>query len=213
MAALTGILREPQRALSERSRLVEPTRLEYGLALQRDEEGVDADQADRRVLVDRLLEERKRVSQPARRCVGRPQPHADQREPERDVADSAQLKPSLERHDAGVHLAAPERDDAEAERRDDEVERMRGALGGDHGLVGAPASLGELAQLDTAPDQPGAGEHRREARLPEALSRALAGQLVDVRAEDVDAPSVFTKRIVGLPEPEVRGHAQREIAE
>src|SRR5439155_1744811 len=114
---------------------------------------------------------------------------------------------------AGVHVAAPQRDDAEAERRDDEVERMRGALGDDHGLVGTPASLGKLAQLDTAPDQPGAGEHRWEARLPEALSRALAGQLVDVRAEDVDAQAILAERVVGLAEPEVRRHAQREIAE
>src|SRR3989442_1569864 len=83
-------------------------------------------------------------------------------------------------------------------QRVDEIERMRGGLCSDHGFFGTPTRLGEVAELDTAPDQPCAGEDRRKARLPEALSRALAGQLVDVRAEDVDAPSVFTERIVGL---------------
>src|SRR5215470_159228 len=90
---------------------------------------------------------------------------------------------------------------------------MRSGLSGDHGLFGTATRLGEVAELHTAPDQPCAGENRRQASLPEPLICPLAGEVVDVRPEYLDAPPVFAERIVSLAEPEVRGHSEREVAE
>src|SRR5207247_11394564 len=154
-----------------------------------------------------------RLDDAPRQCVGGTQGRGDRRKPDREVPGPAKIETALEDGNSGLEIAAPEVQAADPGVRGDEGEGMIDGLGDAHRLASYPDAVLEVAEVREAPDQTGARVDRGKLEKAEGLTHQVAFEGLDVARQELRPTTIFTERVIRLPQVGVHPSPECEFTE